>query len=244
MDIDFEELDFRKTRLGELSLRRRKELTLGVQIFEVKLGDEFLMSSLFTEGEIALANIGLKELEPGPFDVVVGGLGLGYTALAVLEHAAVSSLLVVEAIPEVIEWHQRGLVPLGPKLTSDQRCSFLCGDFFGLAQSPGLNPAHPAKRYHAILVDIDHSPSHVLNPAHRHLYTTAGLQQLAQHLHPGGVFALWSNDPPEEAFLGLLSSVFTDARAQVVKFHNPLQNRDASNTIYLAKKGTDHDFLE
>ena len=53
MDIDFEELDFRNTRLGELSLRRRKELTLGVQIFEVKLGDAFLMSSLFTAGDPA-----------------------------------------------------------------------------------------------------------------------------------------------------------------------------------------------
>lgn len=235
MDIDFEELDYRKTRLGELSLRRRKELTLGVQIFEVKLGEEFLMSSLFTEGEIQLARLGLKELEGGPIDVVVGGLGLGYTALAVLEHAAVNSLLVVEAIPEVIEWHQRGLVPVGPRLTADQRCSFLCGDFFALAQSPGLSPADPARRYHAILVDIDHSPSHVLNPAHRHLYTTAGLRQLAGHLHLGGVFALWSNDPPEEPFLGLLSSVFPGARAQVVKFHNPLQNRDASNTIYIGR---------
>jgi len=235
MDIDFEELDYRRTRLGELSLRRRKELTLGVQIFEVKLGDEFLMSSLFTEGEIQLARLGLKELDVGPMDVVVGGLGLGYTALAVLEHAAVNSLLVVEAIPEVIEWHQRGLVPLGPKLTSDQRCEFLCGDFFALAQSPGLNPAQPEMRYHAILVDIDHSPSHVLNPAHRHLYTTAGLRQLAGHLHPGGIFALWSNDPPDETFLGVLSSVFPGARAQVVKFHNPMQNREASNTIYIGR---------
>jgi hypothetical protein len=86
MLIDFEELDYRETPIGELSLRRRTQGPLGVEVFEVKLGDEFLMSSLFTEGEIALADLGLADLGGGPLDVVVGGLGLGYTARAVLDH--------------------------------------------------------------------------------------------------------------------------------------------------------------
>ncbi len=86
MPIDFEELDYRETPIGELSLRRRTQLPLGVEVFEVKLGDEFLMSSLFTEGEIALADLGLADLGGGPLDVVVGGLGLGYSARAVLDH--------------------------------------------------------------------------------------------------------------------------------------------------------------
>ena len=62
MSIDFEELAYRRTPLGDLSLRRRTELTLGVEVYEVKLGDEFLMSSLFTAGEIALAELGLAGL--------------------------------------------------------------------------------------------------------------------------------------------------------------------------------------
>ena len=80
MSIDFEELDYRNTPIGVVSLRRRRHVSLDIDVYEVKLGDEFLMSSLFTEGEIALARLGLAGLT-GPLDVVVGGLGLGYTAM-------------------------------------------------------------------------------------------------------------------------------------------------------------------
>jgi hypothetical protein len=135
MSFDFEELDYRPTPIGALSLRKRRELKLGVDVFEIKLGDEFLMSSLFTASEIALARLGLAELSEHGLDVVVGGLGLGYTAKAVLEHQKVASLLVVEALEAVIEWHAEGLVPLGPELTGDLRCRFVQGDFFALAAS-------------------------------------------------------------------------------------------------------------
>ena len=115
MSLDFEELDYRPTPIGALSLRRRRELKLGVDVFEIKLGDEFLMSSLFTASEIALARLGLAGLSEPGLDVVVGGLGLGYTAKAVLEHRKVASLIVVEALQAVIDWHTQGLVPLGPE---------------------------------------------------------------------------------------------------------------------------------
>jgi spermidine synthase len=231
----FEELDYRRTPLGELILRRRTELSLGVEVLEIKLGDAFLMSSLFTEGEMALARIGLAGLGDGPLDVVVGGLGLGYTACAVLEHRSVGSLLVVEALPEVIEWHRRGLVPLGQALTSDARCRLLQGDFFRLIGSPGIDPHAAGARFHAILLDIDHSPRHVLDPSHAELYAREGLQALAGHLHPGGAFALWSNDPPEGEFVAALAAVFAHAEARVVTFQNPLLNREAANTVYLAR---------
>ena len=88
MSAAFEELDYCPTPIGALTLRRRRDLKLNVDVFEIKLGDESLMSSLFTASEIALARLGLAELgDGGPFDVVVGGLGLGYTANAVLENA-------------------------------------------------------------------------------------------------------------------------------------------------------------
>ena len=121
MSADFAELDFRQTPLGELTLRRRRLLSFdGLEIFEVKLGEYFLMSSLFHDVEVALADLGLaapNATATAPeLDVVVGGLGLGYTALAALKNPAVRSLIIVEALAPVIEWHQRGLVPLGPSL--------------------------------------------------------------------------------------------------------------------------------
>jgi spermidine synthase len=236
MSLYFEELDYRLTPIGALSLRRRRELSLGVDVFEIKLGDEYLMSSLFTASEIALARLGLAELSRPGLDVVVGGLGLGYTAQAVLKHAAVKHLLVVEALDAVIDWHETGLLPLGPELTKDPRCRFVLGDLFALANSKeGFDPDEPARRFDAILVDIDHSPDRLLNPRSAAFYQPEGLKRLAFHLQPGGVFGLWSNELPDEAFTERLSTVFAEARAERVTFHNPLQDRESTQTIYLAR---------
>jgi hypothetical protein len=127
--MKIEELAYHKTPLGELILRRRTETLLqNKEVFEVKLGEEFLMSSLFTEGEKELSNLGLAELE-GELDVVVGGLGLGYTAAAALENKNVRSLLVIDLFQEVIDWHRNKLVPLGKILSEDKRCEMRKGDF-------------------------------------------------------------------------------------------------------------------
>ena len=237
MSAYFEELDFRPTPMGALSLRRRRQLSSGLDIYEIKLGDEFLMSSAFTVAEIALARLGLAALERGDLDVVVGGLGLGYTAQAVLENLRVRSLVVVDALAEVIEWHAQGLLPLGRQLTGDPRCHLVHGDFFATSDSPeGFDSLAPGRRFDAVLVDIDHSPRALLHPRHAALYAPAGLARLAAHLHPGGVFALWSNDPPDAAFERVLAGAFAISATHVVAFENPLQHRDASNTVYVGVK--------
>lgn len=244
MSRRFEEIDWRPTPMGEISLRRRWDVATGQDVHEVKLGDEFLMSSLFTAGEIALARLGLAALGDsaeqadgtGAADVVVGGLGLGYTARAALEDPRVRSLVVIDALAEVIGWHREHLVPLGAELTGDARCRLVHGDFFALAaDEAGLDPEAPGRRFHAVLLDVDHSPEHVLHPRHAALYRPDGLRRLAAHLHPGGVFALWSNEPPDDAFTAVLRGVFADARAHVVAFDNPLQGGTATNTVYVAR---------
>lgn len=235
----FEEIDSQSTPLGEISLRRRKIALLGGrEVYEVKLGDEYLMSSLFHDVEVALADLGLAGLTGPSLDVVVGGLGLGYTAVAALKNPTVKSLLVVDYLEPVIGWHKKGLVPLGPELTGDKRCQLVLGDFFALAASSeqGFDPENLGRRFDAILLDIDHSPRHFLHARHGSFYEPDGLRRLAEHLRPGGVFALWSNDPPDEDFLGKLVEVFGDGRAHDVKFHNPLQNRDSANTVYVAQR--------
>jgi len=225
----FEEVDYRPTPMGALSLRRRRDPASGVDIYEIKLDDEYLMSSMFTEAEVALARLGLAALSGDGFDVLVGGLGLGYTARAALACDGLRSLTVMDALPEVIEWHQRGLLPLGRELTADQRCALLHGDFFAImAAEPD-----PLRLYHGILLDIDHAPTRVLHPSHSAFYTDAGLRRMAKHLQPGGVFALWSDDPPDDGFMKILKSLFARAEAHVVEFRNA-QDIAFANTVYVA----------
>lgn len=232
----FEELDYRPTPIGALSLRRRHDLRLGEDVLEIKLGDAFLMSSRFTASEIALARLGLAEVAAAAPDVVVGGLGLGYTAAAVLEDARVASLLVVDMLEPVIDWHRTGLLPLGPTLTGDDRCRLVCADFFALtASADGFDPDRPGRRVDAILVDIDHAPGDLLDSGSAGFYTPNGLAALARHLKPGGVFGLWSNEPPDAAFTDRLSGAFATARAEPVVFDNPYLGDTVTQTVYLAR---------
>ena len=156
----------------------------------MKLGDEYLMSSLFTKSERQLATLGLAGLE-GELDVVIGGLGLGYTAAETLKNKKVSRLLVIDLFQTVIDWHRDGLVPLGKVLTDDPRCELRQGDFFELART-GFDAATPERKFDAVLVDIDHTPEHLLNPTNMSLYKSEGLTSVRRQIKPGGSFALWS----------------------------------------------------
>jgi len=233
---DFEELDYQQTPLGDLILRRRRMLSLGgIEVYEVKLGDAFLMSSLFHTVEEAVADLGLAALSFSELDVVVGGLGLGYTAVAALQNPSVRSLVVVEALAPVIDWHVRGLVPLGPRLTGDARCRLLQADFFALAAAGEMSFDASRRRFHAVLLDIDHSPRDLLHARHAAFYEPMGLRSLAAHLHRGGVFALWSDEAPDDAFLETLDDVFAEVEARVVPFQNPLLECESRSTVYMAR---------
>jgi len=235
MSAQFEELDRRATPIGEISVRRRLEPTLLIDVYEVKLGDEFLMSSLFTVSEIRLAELALAALPGTDLDVVVGGLGLGYTARAVLADPRVRSLTVVEALDAVIEWHERHLLPLSAELTADPRCRFVEGDFFALvAGGHAFGPASPAQ-FHGVLVDIDHSPHNLLHPSHGPFYAPEGLRGLAERLRPGGVFALWSDDGPDADFTDAIEAVFASCAAHVVTFPNFYTGGESASTIYVAR---------
>lgn len=246
MSARFAELAWQQTPMGEISLRRRREPTLDIDVFEVKLGEEFLMSSLFTVAEIALATLGLAAVDGENLRVMVGGLGLGYTAQAALEDPRVASVVVVEALDAVIDWHQRRLLPV--VLMSDARTTFVHDDFFGLMRRDAASGASSgaasgvssgaasgvSERFDAILVDIDHSPRHLLNSSHSDFYTVAGLRRVGGHLAPGGVFALWSDDPPDAEFEAVLAEVFENTASHVVAFDNALTGGQSSNSVYVA----------
>ncbi len=237
MSLNYEEIDFQQTPLGDLMLRRRRMLQLGGRdVYEVKLGEYFLMSSLFHAAESQLSTLGLGVLDRGALDVVVGGLGLGYTAVSALEDKRVTSLVVVEFLQGVIDWHQNGLVPLGKTLTGDRRCHIVHADFFALSRDEGnsFDPANPNNKHDAILLDIDHTPTNVLHQTNARFYSEEGLGELTQHLSPGGVFALWADGAPDESFTDRLRRVFAKANSHTIVFDNPLTGGTSTGAVYVA----------
>ena len=177
----FEELDWRETPMGEISLRRRREPTLDVDVYEVRLGEEYLMSSLFTVAEIELSRLGLAAHRGVGLDVVVGGLGLGYTAVAALEDPRVDALTVVEALPEVVDWHERRLLPVADELVSDVRTRLVTADFFTtVGAGRPLPDDNPRRAFDVVLLDIDHSPRHVLHLEPRGLLQRGGPSEATQ----------------------------------------------------------------
>ena len=233
MPASFQELDHQQTPLGELVLRRRQSVSLpDTVVYEVKLNGEFLMSSLVNASEKALADLALSLRPRQPCNVLIGGLGLGCTAEAALAHDQVQRVDVVEYLDPVIAWHRKRLVPAAATLIDDPRCTLIHGDFFDRV---GTRPAAGQPRYDAILVDIDHSPRSLLHARHGRFYASEGLEHLAMHLRRGGVFALWSADPPPDSLLKRLGRVFACVRSHPVRFRNPLLHEWELNTVVVAR---------
>lgn len=239
MGLLFEEIDNQPSPIGDISLRRRRIPALGDRdIYEVKLGEEFLMSSMFYDAEIALADLGLATVQGEALTVVVGGLGLGYTAVAALKDPCLGELLIVDYLETVIRWHQQEKVPLGKQLNADPRSRYVHGSFFDMAvaESGGFDPQQPGRQFDAILLDIDHSPRALLHHGNASFYTVENLGRMARQLRQGGAFALWSQDPPDAEFMQIMDAVFINTAAHIIPFFNPFQNGEATNTIYVGVK--------
>ena len=236
MSLLFEEIDSQVSSIGQISLRRRRMPAFGDRdIYEVKLGDEFLMSSMFVEAEEALSTLGLAAVKGDALSVVVGGLGLGYTAVTALKDERISELFVVDALDTVIGWHKDELVPLGKILNADARNQYVLGSFFDLAtdSNKSFDPDNDGKKFDAIPLDIDHSPTEFLAVANASFYTTENLTLMASKLKPQGVFAMWSQNLPEADFETLLKTVFEGVESHVVSFFNPFQNKVSTNSVYV-----------
>lgn len=225
----FEVLACEPTSLGLLLLRRRELLSQpGVIVTEVTLDHEFLMSSYVTVSERALAGSALALHSGNAFSVLVGGLGLGYTAHAALADARVEQVEVVELLPEVIRWVDAGLVPLADELRSEPRLRIVEGDVYARLSAP------PKGGYDLILIDVDHSPAERLGSTSAAFYTEPGLVRAKQHLAPGGVLGVWSY-AEHSPFRKALEAVFDDVRAEPVTVVNDLVDEEQTDWLFFAR---------
>ena len=229
--FDIDVLAYEPSPIGMICLRTRPHPSeAGARITEITLDHEFLMSSLVTASERALAS-GALALHPGEgLRVLVGGLGLGYTAREALASGRVARVRVIEYLPQVIGWMERGLVPLADELNDDPRLEVVEGDAYGLLAGPA------SEVFDLILVDVDHSPDEWLGDESQGFYGPDGLRAAARHLAPGGVLGVWSY-APAPAFEDALRAAFDEVVVEEVHFENPIVDEPETNWLFFGRCG-------
>jgi spermidine synthase len=141
------------------------------------------MDSAETTSERLLAHLGYGH---GPADgrMLIGGLGLGYTASEALQ-LAVGCIDVVELEPALVEWAHRGVTPVLAAVAADPRVQLLVGDVTDTLTAPVHEP------WDAILLDVDNGPDFLIHESNASLYTEKLLHAAYERLAPGGRLAIW-----------------------------------------------------
>jgi spermidine synthase len=226
---NLEILAWEPTTLGLLCLRRRELLSRpGTIITEITLDHELLMSSYVTASERALAEEALARHDGRDLAVLVGGLGLGYTAAEVLKSERVGRVEVVEYLPEVVGFLQDGLVPLSAELQGDTRLAVRQGDVYEMLREPA------AQLWDLVLIDVDHSPEERLGSANASFYTEPGLLAAKQHLARDGLLAVWSY-AESSPFVDALRTTFDIVEAVPVTVMNDLVDFEQTDWLFLAR---------
>jgi spermidine synthase len=195
---------------------------------EITLDHQFLMSSVNTASERALADRAVALHGGADLTVLVGGLGLGYTAYAVLASLRVARLEVVEYLAPVIGWLRAGRLPLSRALLQDARLAVTQGDVYArLAGDPG-------ERWDLILIDVDHSPEEPLGRESARFYSEPGLARAQRHLAPSGVLGVWSY-AESPRFAEALGGVFAEVHVERVHFVNRVFGEPETNVVFLAR---------
>ena len=223
---EFEVIDHAESPIGVLILRRRTEPVPGV--IELALDHQFLMSSAVTVSERELATRAIAMHGGRDLDVLIGGLGLGYTCKAALDSARVARVEVIELVQAVIDWVAGGVIPLGKELMADARLHVIQGDAFERLHRP------PVTTHDVLLLDVDHSPDEHLGETSDSFYTRTNLALAAQHLKPGGVFGVWSTSE-SPAFEAELCETFDDVRVEPIEFFNETVGQQETNWLFFAK---------
>ena len=226
---NLEVLAYETTSLGDLCLRRRELLSRpGTVITEITLDHQLLMSSHNTVSERALATEALARHSGRELSVLIAGLGLGYTAAAVLQSERVERLEVIELFPAMVDFLRDGLVPLSSELLADARFGVRGGDAYAMLQGEAV------ERWDLVLIDVDHSPEDHLGMGNEAFYTRSGLVRAKNHLEPGGILAVWSY-ADSSPFVEALHSAFDVVEVVSVRYVNDLVDEEQMDWLFLAR---------
>ena len=209
---------------GELVLRRRVE-ERSADVLELRVNGVFVMDTHETTSEIELAAVALG-LVDDPRDVVVAGLGLGYTTQRVLADPRVEQVKVVEIEEALVGWMRDGTIPHGPGLLADKRVHIVNADIV-------MAVAEASSTYDLVLLDVDNGPGHLVHAGNAEVYEPGFLAATRSIIDPGGALAIWSANPAPE-LAEAMEQVFgncTEHRYDVL-----LQDRPEQYLLYVSRR--------
>lgn len=168
----------------ELRLSRRGEE------YSIRVVNAELMNSRAHGSEEELAKLSCQQISKRDKpQVLIGGLGMGFTTAAALQHLPESAHVVVaELVPELVEWNRNIFGHLAGEPLNDRRIQVQIGDVAKLIKKS-------RQRFDAILLDVDNGPEGLTHPENAWLYGPAGLVAAQKALRPGGILAVWSVAP-------------------------------------------------
>jgi spermidine synthase len=190
---------------GEVVLRRRAEPP--GQVDELIVNGAFAMDSAEAGSERALGR-----LARGAGRVLLGGLGLGYTAAELLDRA-VGQLDIVELEQCLIDWARDGVTDTLRQVAGDPRVHLHCGDV--AVALAGIGP--PTGPWDAVLLDVDNGPDFLIHRHNAALYEAPLLTAAYDQLRPDGLLAVWcqGESPELEATLHGLGGTVDGRRFEV-----------------------------
>lgn len=207
------------TAAGEWQLQRRDGH------YEIICNGVFLMASYNRESARQLARLALERVQGDALRVIVGGLGIGFTAQAVLEDPRVNELEVVEVEPVITAWHRTHFASLCGRPLEDPRTHLVDRDLFDVPLA--------SRSWDAILLDTDNGPDWLAREANARLYAAQALGRFLNALTPRGALGFWSAAPAPELAERLASLAGTVEAVEVEDDIAP--GRASSAWIYLAR---------
>lgn len=215
---EIETLRRAETPHGEVALRRRGE------VIELVVNGVFAMDSVETRSEVALADVALDGL-PGPARVLVGGLGLGYTAARLLDQD-VTRLDVVELAAPLVDWAREGVTEQLGRVAGDPRVRLHAGDVAEWI-------TEHADPWDAVLLDVDNGPSFLIHDHNARVYGTELLARFVGALSEHGRLVIWCEARSPELW-SLLRTLDPAASEIVVPISR--EGRSFDYALYLARR--------
>jgi len=180
--------------------------------YSIRVGPYELMNSRVHGSEDALASLVCERLDCTKVRVLIGGLGMGFTLLAVLKGVGPQSEVVVsELVPEVVAWHRGPLATVSAGALDDRRVTIRETDVAKVLREE-------RNGFDAILLDVDNGPVGLTAATNDRIYTPAGLRAAHRALRPGGIFAVWSA-APNAAFTKRLREAAFDVEEVTARGH-------------------------